>query len=746
MSSGSSVSGTNDVSGMVSADGMSGISNPCPASSGNETGRPPTISGAQPPALQPGRPWPLGAHWDGQGVNFAVFSAHAQALALCLFDAGGTVETSRHMLPVRTGDIWHGYLPGAAPGLIYGLRAHGPWQPEQGQRFNPHKLLLDPYAREVVGAFAWSDEHFGADRQHPLEIDTRDNAAAALKARVVHDNFDWCDARPPAVPLPDTVLYELHVKGFSKLNPQVPEALRGSYAGLAHPASVAHLQRLGVTSVSLLPVHYAIDEERLIGLGLRNYWGYNTLAFFVPNPRLASGDGGLNPRDEFRQMVKTLHAHGLEVLLDVVFNHSAESDETGPALSFRGLDNLSYYRHPPNAPAAYENHSGCGNTLDIRQPAVLQLVMDSLRYWAGEMRVDGFRFDLATVLGRGDHGFERGGAFFRAVAQDPLLSRLKLIAEPWDIGPGGYQTGAFPQGWLEWNDQFRDTMRGFWLQRGDSARTRGNFALRLCASADLYQARHRVPSASVNYVVSHDGFTLRDLVSYNNRHNEANGENNRDGHGHNLSHNCGTEGPTDDAQINALRGRLQRALLATTLLAQGTPMLCAGDELGHSQRGNNNPYCQDNALTWIDWRQADDDLIAFTAQVLALRRELLPLGAHWYSGLPNAEGLPDVSWLQSDGQPLQGAAWQNASERALGCLIGQPGRATAPLLLLINPEAQDCDFTLPAGDWQAMLDTSDLHGAARGHAQGETLLRLNAHSLMLLAAASTARPCPAASH
>jgi len=689
------------------------------------------------PVLLPGKPWPLGATLDGQGINFAVFSAHAQGMDLCLFDDTGRHEVGRLALPAHTNDVWHGYLPGALPGMIYGLRAHGPWRPDRGHRFNPSKLLLDPYAREVVGHFEWRDEHFGADRQHPLHLDTRDNAALALKARVVHDRYDWEGDRPPAVPLPDTVLYELHVKGFSKLNPQVPEYLRGTYAGLAHAASVAHLKRLGVTSVSLLPVHQALDEERLAGMGLRNYWGYNTLAFFAPDPRLASGQSGVNVRNEFRCMVKTLHAQGIEVLLDVVLNHTAESDGGGPTMSFRGLDNASYYRHPPGSPAAFENHSGCGNTLDIRQPRVLQLVMDSLRYWTCEMHVDGFRFDLAPVLGRGDDGFEPDGAFFNAVAQDPALSQVKMIAEPWDLGPGGYQVGAFPRGWLEWNDHFRDVMRGFWLQGTHAARSRGDFALRLCASSDLYQVRRRAPAVSVNYVVSHDGFTLRDLVSYNERHNLANGEHNRDGHGHNLSNNCGVEGATDDPQVNALRARLQRALLATALLAQGTPMLCAGDELGHSQRGNNNPYCQDNDITWIDWKQADGDLIEFTAWVLSLRRQLLPLGNHWYSGLTDTLGLHDLSWLQSDGQPLQGRAWSDTRERVLGCLIGQPGRARAPLLLLVNPDGLDHDFLLPAGVWRAVLDTSHPRGVARWHGQGEENLRLPAHSLMLLVAAGT---------
>ena len=696
--------------------------------------------------LLPGKPWPLGAHWDGQGVNFAVFSAHASAIELCLFDDAGTLQTRCECLPGHTDDIWHGYLPNAAPGLIYGLRAQGDWQPEHGHFFNPNKLLLDPYAREVVGTFEWRDENFpyvhpsppDTAPEQPPAMDPRDNAAGALKARVVQEShFDWSGDQSPGVSLQGTVLYEAHVKGFSKRNPAVPEALRGSYAGLADPASLAHLKRLGVTSVSLLPVHYALDEERLAGMGLSNYWGYNSLAFFAPSVRLASQQNGVNPRDEFRTMVKALHAAGLEVILDVVYNHTAEADGGGPSISFRGLDNASYYRLSAEPPVGFENHSGCGNTLDIRQPRVLQLVMDSLRYWVSEMHVDGFRFDLAPVLGRSSEGFEPDGAFFTAVAQDPVLSRVKMIAEPWDIGPGGYQVGGFAKGWLEWNDHFRDGMRSFWLQPGEHATSLGDFARRLCGSADLYQGSGRPPSTSVNYLVSHDGFTLADLVSHNERHNEANGEDNRDGHGNNLSHNSGVEGPTDDAQINQLRGRLQRALLATTLLAQGTPMLCAGDELGHGQQGNNNPYCQDNEITWIDWSQADDDLIDFTAWVLSLRRQLLPFGSRWYSGLADTLGLHDLHWLNSSGEVMQDQDWNDNSERVLGCLIGQPGRARAPLLLLVNPDAEDHDFMLPAGVWQAVLDTAHPRGLTRWQGQGEAPLTLAAHSLMLLVVAGT---------
>ncbi len=687
--------------------------------------------------LKSGHPWPMGATWDGRGINFAVFSAHAQAMEVCLFDATGTVEQDRLLLPARTHDVWHGYLPDAGPGLIYGLRAHGVWQPEQGHRFNHHKLLLDPYARDVVGQFTWQDVHFGFDRLDPRHMDTVDNAVTMLKARVVNDTFDWGDDHPPHIPLHDTVLYEMHVKGFSKTNPALPEALRGTYDGLAHPASLHHLQSLGVTTLSLLPVHFAVNEEHLVRRGLSNYWGYNTLAFFAPNPTLASGQQWSTPRDEFRAMVRAIHAQGMEVLLDVVFNHTAESDETGPHLSFRGLDNASYYRLRADNHALYENYSGCGNTLDIRQPRVLQMVMDSLRHWVSAMHVDGFRFDLAPVLSRGDHGFERGGAFFTAIAQDPILSRVKMIAEPWDVGPGGYQVGGFPHGWLEWNDRFRDVMRGYWLNSSNPSRTRGDFALRLCGSSDLYQhgqRRQRPPTESVNYVVSHDGFTLRDLVSYNERHNYANGENNADGHGHNLSRNCGVEGLSEDPVVNVLRARLQRALLATTLLAQGTPMLCAGDELGHSQHGNNNPYCQDNETTWLGWAQADPTLVAFTARVLAVRRQTLPLGQHWYSGVPDAHGKVDLSWLRSDGGGMHGSDWHNPSDCALACLIGEPGRSAMPLLLLVNPHEEDRQFALPKGTWQVLLDTLHPDGAHPDHWQGQGQYTASAHCLVLLIA------------
>ena len=488
--------------------------------------------------------------------------------------------------------------------------------------------------------------------------------------------------------------------------------MRGTYAGLAHEASVAHLKRLGVTALSLLPVHQHLDEQRLVGIGLVNYWGYNTLGFFAPEPRYAAAKTAQGVRDEFRHMVRTLHAQGIEVILDVVYNHSCEGDQHGPTLSWRGLDNASWYSLPHDHADRYVNHTGCGNTLAVQHPRVLQFVMDSLRFWVQEMHVDGFRFDLAPVLGRGEHGFERHGAFFKAVAQDPVLAGTKMIAEPWDIGPGGYQLGGFPRGWLEWNDRFRDTLRGWWLQGPAS---RGDFAQRLCASADVFHWQHRLPVESVNYVVSHDGFTLRDLVSYNQRHNLANGEDNRDGHGHNLSHNCGAEGPSGHPEVRDRRARLQRALLASLLLSQGTPMLAAGDELGHSQQGNNNPYCQDNQLTWIDWSDVDAALLAFTERVLRLRREHLPLGAQWYSGLSDARGVHDLAWLNPDGSPLQGDAWHGDHSRCLGALIGRPGRCppgrSGSLLMLVNAQNSDCDFRLPPGAWQMLLDSQQPDGS-----------------------------------
>jgi glycogen debranching enzyme len=663
------------------------------------------MSTASADVLTTGRAWPLGATVQAGGVNFAVASARAESVELCLYDSEGRHERARHKLLARSGDVWHGFVPGASAGQVYGLRVAGRWAPQEGDRFNPHKLLLDPWAREIVGTFEWRPEHFAFDPADPTRMDTRDNGATALKARVVQDRFDWQGDAPPHTPLDDTVLYELHVRGFTMRHPGVPADQRGSYAGLASEASIAHLRRLGVTAVSLLPVQQHLDEHRLVGLGLSNYWGYNTIGFFSVDPRYAST---AQPRQEFRQMVQRLHAAGIEVILDVVYNHTAEADEFGPSLSWRGLDNRGWYRLAHGRPQAYENDTGCGNTLDLRQPRAVQMVLDSLRYWVQEMHVDGFRFDLAPVLGRGDHGFDRHAPFFHALAQDPVLSTVKLIAEPWDIGRGGYRLGDFPSGWLEWNDRFRDTLRAFWLGHASS---RGEFAQRLCGSSDVFRARGRAPGESVNFIVAHDGFTLRDLLSYGRRHNHANGEDNRDGHGHNLAWNCGHEGPSDDPVVRERRTRLQRALLACLLLAQGTPMLAAGDELGHSQGGNNNPYCQDNTTTWIDWEHADQTLIDFTAHLIALRRGLQPLDGRWYDSAPGAAGLPELTWLQPHGLPLSAGDWQDGQQRALGVLIGAPGRSAQPLLLLLNAQPDDVAFVLPKGPWRVLIDSVNAAGA-----------------------------------
>jgi glycogen operon protein len=654
-----------------------------------------------PRRLDPGRPWPLGATWDGHGVNFAVFSAQAQALDLCVFDERGERELQRLALPALTDDVWHGYLPQAGPGLTYGLRAHGPWQPVSGLRFSPHKLLLDPWARELVGRFEWRGENFAFDPDHPDRPDLRDNAAHTLKARVVGDRFDWASDVPPRVPRAELRLLELHVKGFTAQHPQVPQRLRGTFAGLASEAALEHLRRLGINAVCLLPVHEHIDEQRLVARGLSNYWGYNTVGFFAPERRYAASG---NARDEFRQMVRALHAAGIEVILDVVFNHTAETDHLGPTISWRGLDNAGWYRLDANDRSLYENHTGCGNTLDLRQPRVLQFVLDCLRYWVTEMHVDGFRFDLAPVLARGAQGFERNHPFFHAVAQDPVLAGVRLIAEPWDLGPGGYQLGQFPPGWLEWNDRFRDGARAFWLGGPSS---RGEFAQRLCASSDVFQPTGRAPFCSVNYVVSHDGFTLSDLVSYNQRHNLANGEDNLDGPGHNLSWNCGVEGPTSDPQVVQTRQRLKRALLATLLLAQGTPMLAAGDELGHSQGGNNNPYCQDNETSWIDWVNADQALTHFVSRMTALRAAWLPLEGHWYDGRTDGDGMADLQWFDVQGRPLDADAWRDPGQRAFGARIGRPGRARRPLLLLVNADETDRPFRLPPGTWRLAVDSAE---------------------------------------
>ncbi|AGA90497.1 glycogen debranching enzyme GlgX [Thioflavicoccus mobilis 8321] len=669
--------------------------------------------------VQEGVPHPLGSTWDGLGVNFALFSAHATKVELCLFDPKGRRELERIEMPEYTDEVWHAYLPDARPGTVYGYRVHGPYEPAAGHRFNPHKLLLDPYAKALVGSLRWNDALFGYridSRKEDLSFDRRDSAPAMLKCRVIDPAFTWGKDRAPRIPWEHTILYETHVRGHTMRHPLVPPANRGTFAGLAQNEVISHIKGLGVTAVELMPVHAFIDDRHLIEQGLRNYWGYNTIAFFAPDPRYLS----IPFINEFKEMVARLHDAGLEVILDVVYNHTAEGNERGPTLSFKGIDNASYYRLLPDEPRYYINDTGTGNTFNLSQPRVLQLVLDSLRYWAREMRVDGFRFDLAAILGREAHGFDPSGGFFDAVRQDPVLSEVKLIAEPWDIGPGGYQVGNFPPGWAEWNDRYRDTMRAFW--RGDEGQL-PEMTTRLSASGDLYARRGRRPWVSVNFVTAHDGFTLDDLVSYNEKHNEANGEDNRDGHSHNLSWNHGVEGPTSDPEIVALRERQKRNLLATLLLSLGTPMLLAGDELGRSQGGNNNPYCQDNETTWIDWSAVDEDgsvLAEFVRELISIRQSYPVLHRNRFlTGAYDPElDVKDVTWLTPAATEMGPEEWDDAHARCIGALLdghAQPSGihkagADATLLLIINAHHDAVPFRLPevsgGSSWLGLIDTA----------------------------------------
>jgi glycogen operon protein len=678
--------------------------------------------------VEAGRPWPLGATWDGAGVNFALFSVNADKVELCLFNEAGDREVARVTLPEYTDQVWHAYLPQVGLGQLYGYRVYGPYQPENGHRFNPNKLLLDPYAKAFAGTFHWSDVHFGYRVGHPrgdLSFDRRDNGRAMLKCRVVDPAHGWGDDRPPRVPLAETVVYEVHVKGFTQQHRGVPKPLRGCFAGLATPAAVAHLRRLGVTAVELLPVHAFLDDRFLRQADLVNYWGYNSYGFFAPEPRYDSG-GGLA---EFRTMVARLHDAGIEVLLDVVYNHTAESDHLGPTLSFRGIDNAVYYRLRPDDRRFYDDVTGTGNSLDLAHPRVLQMVMDSLRYWVEEMHVDGFRFDLATTLAREPGGFDPRGGLLDAVRQDPVLAGIKLIAEPWDLGPGGYRVGGFPPGWSEWNDRYRDTVRSFWLHRGAG---NGELALRLAASSDLFRHDGRRPTASVSFVTAHDGFTLADLVSYNAKHNEANRQSNQDGSNDNRSWNCGVEGPTDDPAIRALRGTLRRSMLASLLVSQGVPMLLAGDEIGRTQGGNNNAYCQDNPVSWIDWDNADEELLAFVARLVALRRRHPALRRdRWLEGMPVATGDRDIVWLTREGTDMSPADWQE-SRHSFGFLLGAPARGDDAFLVLINADEQEVSFALPPPRWALILDTAEPAPPGPERPVEEPRYRLAARGLALL--------------
>lgn len=668
---------------------------------------------------RPGRPYPLGATWDGEGVNFALFSEHAEKVELCFYDERGRRERQRITLKERTGHVWHVYLPQARPGMAYGYHVHGPYRPEEGHRFNPHKMVIDPYARDFVGRVRWNDALYGYTLGHKkadLALDRRESAAYMPKCRVVDPAFTWEDDRRPEVPWSDMVIYETHVRGFTMRHPGVPEPQRGTYAGLASEAAIDHLRRLGVTTVELLPVHAFLNDRHLDEKGMQNYWGYNSFGFFAPEARYAFAD----PVKEFKSMVKALHSAGIEVVLDVVYNHSCEGNHLGPTVSLRGLDNAVYYVLAEGQPRFYADSTGCGNTLNVQHPRVLQLVLDSLRYWVEEMHVDGFRFDLATTLTREQGRVAHAGKFLAAVGQDPVLSRVKLIAEPWDLGEDGYQVGGFPAGWAEWNDRYRDGMRSYW--KGDGG-VIGEFAQRLTGSSDLFAHGGRRPVASINFIAAHDGFTLNDVVSYNDKHNEANGEENRDGHNHNLSWNCGVEGPTDDPEVLALRERQKRNFLATLFLSQGVPMLLSGDEIGRTQQGNNNAYAQDNEISWLDWNLTPEKraLLAFCQKLVALRRDHPSFRRHdFFAGRALGEGpLKDLLWLRPDGLEMTEAEWETDFARCLGMYLsgialtgddprGQPLRDD-DFLLLFNAHHEDMDFRIPdigEGAWLPMIDTS----------------------------------------
>ena len=699
------------------------------------------------PIIWPGRPYPLGSTWDGEGVNFALYSEHAEKVELCLFEPSGKREILRVPLPEQTDMVWHGYMPEVRPDQLYGYRVYGPYAPEKGHRFNHHKLLLDPYGKQMQGTIRWSDSHFGyrvGNKQEDLSFDRRDNAAGMPKNRVFDSAFTWGADAAPRTPWHQTVIYELHVKGFTICHPDVPAQLRGTYAGLATAPVIEYLTRLGVTAIELMPVHSFVDDRQLVERGLRNYWGYNSIGFLALEPRYLATDSVR----EFKTMVKTLHSAGLEVILDVVYNHTAEGNHLGPTLSLKGIDNSIYYRLMPNNPRLYMDYTGTGNTLNMQHPRVLQLIMDSLRYWVLEMHVDGFRFDLAATLARELHEVNRLGAFLDIIHQDPILSQVKLIAEPWDLGEGGYQVGNFPVGWTEWNDRYRDTVRSYW--KGDSGLV-GDLAYRITGSSDLYAHSGRRPYASINFVTAHDGFTLQDLVSFNEKHNEANGEQNRDGNNNNHSWNCGVEGPTDDPDIQALRAKQKRNFLATLLLSQGIPMVFAGDEMGHTGMGNNNSYCQDNPTSWLGWvlQPPDRDLLAFVQRMIQLRKKHPVFRRkRFFQGRPiKGADVKDVLWLNPRGNEMSEDEWRDSSVRCLGMFLSgqgldetdERGRKLGDenFLLLLNAHHEDVKFALPAfhrsARWIAWMDTSHEGGlrTAETHDSG-TNYHLQARSMAVL--------------
>jgi glycogen operon protein len=699
--------------------------------------------------MWPGQSSPLGATWDGRGVNFAIFSAHATKVELCLFDSPRAQrEYACLELTEHTDQVWHGYVPGLKPGQLYGFRVHGPYAPEQGHRFNANKVLLDPYAKAIGRTVTWDDSMFGyriGDPKADLSLDDRDNAAHCPLAMVIDPRFRWGRDRHPKRPWHQTVIYEMHVKGFSALSPWVPKESRGTYAGLASAGSIRHLKSLGVTAVELMPVHHFVDDRFLTEQGLANYWGYSTLAYLAPETRFQSSQSAQDGVNEFKRMVKTLHRHGLEVILDVVYNHTCEGNHLGPTLSLKGIDNASYYRLVSGNQRYYMDYTGCGNTLNMLSPRVLQLIMDSLRYWVLEMHVDGFRFDLASALARELHAVDKLGSFFDIIHQDPVLSQIKLIAEPWDLGEGGYQVGNFPVLWTEWNGKYRDCVRKFWKGDGHTA---SEFATRICGSSDLYEHNGRRPYASINFVTCHDGFGLHDLVSYNNKHNEANGQNNEDGDGHNNSWNCGHEGPTGDANIRALRERQKRNFLTTLMVSQGVAMIRSGDELSHTQRGNNNAYCQDNELSWLDWRLREDEeaFLKFTRKIIRLwKTQPVLQRRNFFQGRPiRGEEVRDVHWLTPAGVEMTDDDWNRWYIKCLGMRleghmvdeVDEKGRPIVgdTLLVLFNSHHAAIPFRLPDHGpdefWEPLLDTAQKPIHKRLHAN--ELYSLQGRSMALL--------------
>jgi isoamylase len=699
-------------------------------------------------SIEEGLPNPLGAHWDGKGTNFALFSANATKVEVCLFDESGERELSRVELPEYTDQVFHGYLPDVGPGTFYGYRVHGPYEPKAGHRFNPNKLLLDPYARAHAGSLKWDPAVFGYKMEtgDDLTFDERDSAPFMPKCVIVDADFDWKgEAGRQNVPWDQTIVYEVHVKGFTNRHPGVPEKLRGTYAGFGSRPMVDYLTSLGVTSIELLPVHTFVNDSNLLEKKLTNYWGYNTIGFFAPDPRYASDVP--NSLREFKEMVARLHAGGLEVILDVVYNHTAEGNELGPTLSFKGIDNVSYYRLPADK-RRYINDTGTGNTVNLSHPRVIQMVTDSLRYWSAHMHIDGFRFDLGTILAREVYGFDEQSGFLKAVDQDPLLTQVKLIAEPWDCGPGGYQVGGFPPGWAEWNDKYRDVVRDFWRAEACVA----DLVPRISASADLFNHGGRRAWASVNFITAHDGFTLNDWASYNDKHNEANGEDNKDGSSSNRSWNCGAEGPTDDKAIVALRNRQKRNMLATLLFSQGTPMMLGGDEFGRTQNGNNNGYCQDSDISWFDWDFAEEasDLIAFTKRLIKLRQSYPALRrSRFLTGQRDEElDVRDVTWINANGDEMQDSNWKDASMKCFGMLLDGHAQTTGirkrgqdkTVLVVMNSYEGLVDFTLPKCEgseaWSLLVDTNIPDAASEAEFAFGSVYQVTGRSLLLFAVKS----------